>query len=161
MPEPANPATLFVALTLSIQLVSLVTHKRWREPVYEFLRGSNLLLLFLPILLGVCIDMLYTVFVTRPPLTLRVWSFRRMLYKVLCFGCVVGSTATASAWFNIRTVAMPLCVAALFMLLCESGIMAYECRFNKVRWRGRGTTTTNTNKYEFTLEEEEELFDEG
>ena len=160
MAEPASPATLFVALILSIQLLLLVTHKRWREPVYEFLRGSNFLLLFLPLLLGVLVRLLYTVFVIRPPMTLRVWAFRRLLYEVLCFGCVVGSGVTASAWLNIRIVVMPLCVAVLLLLLCETGIVVYECRYNKGTWRrghDRGAATAHDSTFEFTLDEEDEF----
>ena len=141
--------------------------------MYEIIRGSNLLLLFLPLLLGVLVRLLYTIVVIRPPMTLRAWSFRRLIYEVLCFGCVIASAVTASAWLNIRIVAMPLCVAVLLMLLCESGIVVYECIYNKGVWRrdrgrgrgrgrdrGRGAATTHDNTFELALDEEELLGDE-
>jgi hypothetical protein len=160
MPETASYTTLYVALTLSIQTLVIVTHTRRREPFYEFLRGINFLLLCLPLLLGLLLHLLYTIFIIRPAMSLHVWLFRRLLYQVLVFSGVIGSMATASAWVSTYIVFTPLCVSALLVLVSESSIVVYEYRYNKVAWwRARGTNTHMTSMY--TLEEEDELFEEG
>ena len=89
-------------------------------------------------------------------MSLHVWSFRRLLYEVLWFSGVIGSTATASAWISTYIVFIPLCVPALLILLCECSAVVYESRYNK---RARGSSANKT-KYVFTLDEEEDGFEE-
>ena len=156
--ETPSLFTVYVALTLSIQCAVILTHRRRQEPLYEFIRGSNFLILSAPLMTGVLLHILYTVFILRPIMSLRVWLFRRLLYEVLFFGCVLGGIAMATAWISVYLVFIPPCVNSLVVLLCESTVVVRE-----MMRRRSHDTTARRNKYVFTLdeEEEEELFDDS